>query len=405
MTSFRGRDDGDKHSNQIMWRVTESTIFLCWHHQWRSLDGLVPLADYLQPRPILFSWARYWLLSEVTDEGSAGSSSVHFCQHVAKFCTTQIMAGESTMSVQYAQPITWRGYVETTNDALVVFQACLSGLLPQCSRRLKHKDRVTSGDVYVYDESSTNMKRWTDHISWSPSRVQTNFLLYRQVQSCILRGQRMVAKKKQEPHLTAEASVDARSGRASNPNQKDRRYIGSLTDSYNFVKDGLLKKTITIAIGGTAYHMVCYYTVDDARDRLTTPRGDPLLQVIIPHVILSRQPKFKWLDFDDPGDASGSALGRFHKVSPPHVLPHMLGHEAISSWTQTIPISDPVAMYDMNRSIPAYQQDESGYLVFAEDKNQQEPDHAVQSPRALAWPVWNGSFAHAQHYCDGPYQA
>jgi hypothetical protein len=49
---------------------------------------------------------------------------------------------------------TFHGYIETTQDSLLVFEACRRNILPKISRRLQYKERrlVRSGSVFVFDE-------------------------------------------------------------------------------------------------------------------------------------------------------------------------------------------------------------------------------------------------------------
>lgn len=94
---------------------------------------------------------------------------------------------------------TWRGRVETTNDALRIFQACLNGVLPYCSRRPNRNELsqlIISGNVFVYNEANSGLKRWTDGIDWSPSRLLTNFLIYRQLTSSRSLNKKRTVKKR-----------------------------------------------------------------------------------------------------------------------------------------------------------------------------------------------------------------
>jgi hypothetical protein len=65
------------------------------------------------------------------------------------------------------------GFVESTQDALLVFQACRNGLFRRIRRRLVDRERrlIRSGSIFVYDEHESGIKRWTDGRLWSPSRV------------------------------------------------------------------------------------------------------------------------------------------------------------------------------------------------------------------------------------------
>jgi hypothetical protein len=73
----------------------------------------------------------------------------------------------------------FRGYIETTYDSLLVFEAARRGLIPRVTRRLIERERgmVQSGAVFVFDEQESGIKRWTDGLVWSPSRILGNFLV------------------------------------------------------------------------------------------------------------------------------------------------------------------------------------------------------------------------------------
>ncbi|WBW71221.1 gluconate transmembrane transporter inducer Gti1 [Schizosaccharomyces osmophilus] len=76
------------------------------------------------------------------------------------------------------------GYVGTTLDALWLFQACQQNILPFTARRPQREERkhiIHSGNVFIFNETQSGIKRWTDGVHWSPSRVIGNFLIYRQL--------------------------------------------------------------------------------------------------------------------------------------------------------------------------------------------------------------------------------
>lgn len=164
---------------------------------------------------------------------------------------------------------TWRGRIETTEDALIVFGACFTGYLHYCLRRPKEAEwpqLIVSGNVFVYDEAVSGIKRWTDGKSWSPSRALGDFLLYRQVSE--------PGRKKAKP--------GGRKHRTNTDGKPNRFLVGSLVDSYDFQGDGLIKKTISIELLDihhrvTHHHLVSYYTLNDA-DYLTTPKYDRFLK-------------------------------------------------------------------------------------------------------------------------------
>jgi hypothetical protein len=52
---------------------------------------------------------------------------------------------------------TFHGFIETTTDALLIFEACRRGVLPKIRRRLQERERsaVRSGTVFVFDEKES----------------------------------------------------------------------------------------------------------------------------------------------------------------------------------------------------------------------------------------------------------
>jgi hypothetical protein len=77
----------------------------------------------------------------------------------------------------------FKGYIETTFDSLLVFEAARRGMIPRVTRRLIERERgmVQSGAVFVFDEQESGIKRWTDGLVWSPSRILGNFLVSRPI--------------------------------------------------------------------------------------------------------------------------------------------------------------------------------------------------------------------------------
>ena len=73
----------------------------------------------------------------------------------------------------------FRGFIETTFDALLMFEAARRGMIPRVTRRLHDVERlmVQSGGIFVFDEGESGIKRWTDGHVWSPSRILGNFLV------------------------------------------------------------------------------------------------------------------------------------------------------------------------------------------------------------------------------------
>ncbi|ORZ38210.1 gluconate transport inducer 1/Pac2, partial [Catenaria anguillulae PL171] len=60
-----------------------------------------------------------------------------------------------------------------------------AGLLPRTTRRLTaaEKDRaVYHGAIHVFLERESGIKRWTDKLHWSASRIAGHFLMYREIE-------------------------------------------------------------------------------------------------------------------------------------------------------------------------------------------------------------------------------
>ncbi|KNE73245.1 hypothetical protein AMAG_17423 [Allomyces macrogynus ATCC 38327] len=134
---------------------------------------------------------------------------------------------------------TYYGHIETTHDVLLVVEATRRGHLPRITRRLSERQRqqIRVGSVFVWREHEAGIKRWTDGRPWTPSRMHGSFMVYRE---CARRAAPAVA-----------ASGDA---------------VDAPASTKTAVKDGLVKKTVTVHLTtGAVFHVVCY-TNDDAAD-------------------------------------------------------------------------------------------------------------------------------------------
>lgn len=202
---------------------------------------------------------------------------------------------------------TFHGFVHNSMDGLVLFEACLSGKLHHVPRRPHDRERsslIKSGSIFIYEENASGIKRWTDGVAWSPSRILGNFLIYRELEKPFPPGEKKRAMKRkrtslpgepyprreseqQEPEVvrpltppTPSVSAEPKSAVSNGDQDKEleRSLIGSLVDSYGFRPDGLVKKTMSIAVNGISHHMVSYYKVDDVKNNLLPrPLNDPRL--------------------------------------------------------------------------------------------------------------------------------
>ncbi|GAA5897864.1 hypothetical protein JCM5296_006096 [Sporobolomyces johnsonii] len=209
----------------------------------------------------------------------------------------------------------FRGFVETTLDALLIFEGCKRGFLPKISRRLQDYEKralVVSGAVFVFDEEETGIKRWTDGLSWSPSRTLGNFLVYRELdkkaaqaggneddEGASASSGRLMGglTSKADPiddtadlapvPSTSTARPTSSSARQRSLSEvagvlqldraRERALVGSLTSSYRFRSDGLVKKTISLS----GLHLIGYYRIDDVTSgRLRTPSSHAELMAL-----------------------------------------------------------------------------------------------------------------------------
>ncbi|CAG8524784.1 13184_t:CDS:2 [Acaulospora morrowiae] len=172
---------------------------------------------------------------------------------------------------------TFQGYIETTQDTLLIFEACRRAMLTRICRRLQEKERkiVTSGSVFVFDERESGIKRWTDGLVWSPSRILGNFLIYRELDKRAPAGKKD-SSSPVERQRSGSADIESQAEK-----NKERALVGSLTNSYRFKKGGLIKKTMSIMVNGVSQHMISYYTKEDViACKLKTPSSIPSLAIL-----------------------------------------------------------------------------------------------------------------------------
>ena len=216
---------------------------------------------------------------------------------------------------------TFCGHIASTQDALVLFEACLSGALNHVARRPHDRERsslIKSGNVFIYEEHSSGIKRWTDGVPWSPSRILGNFLVYRELERPFPPGEKKRAMKRSkrppgvskapEPYGRAgnemstgfnaasviASSYDSASSNSPLNEETERSLIGSLVDSYGFKDEGLVKKTVSVTVGGVSHHLVSYYTVADVmNNKFSPPSKDPRFQHITPRPDLITKQNFR----------------------------------------------------------------------------------------------------------------
>ena len=171
------------------------------------------------------------------------------------------------------------GYLADLQDALLIVQLCLSDKLPLVSRRLTlfERESIRSGSVFAFIESPHDgpsgmvtpprkrskdwqpMRRWTDGLSWSKSRVHGHFLVYKEVAE-----KRSMGNKR--------PGMDMETGAMTPPSGAKRGRVGRA--SALLKQDGLMKKTFSIVVDSNVWHVINYYFEEDVeRGILPTPSG------------------------------------------------------------------------------------------------------------------------------------
>jgi hypothetical protein len=184
----------------------------------------------------------------------------------------------------------WSGWIETTGDALVILAATCRSLIPRATRRLVGAEcrMIASGSVFVFDEQESGIKRWTDGVFWSPSRILGNFLLYRET-DCKGAGhgrkgsdedrKRMIMRGAREWEGAGPWQHESAKGRQHTlDRQRELTLVGSLTNNYKFKAAGLMEKvrvvissvslyltlalqTFSVTNSGVAQHLISCYEV------------------------------------------------------------------------------------------------------------------------------------------------
>ncbi|KAL7903989.1 gluconate transport inducer 1/Pac2 [Trichoderma velutinum] len=184
----------------------------------------------------------------------------------------------------------FKGRVVTTWDALLLFEACLQGHINHVPRQLNDRERqelISSGNIFIYEEHASGIKRWADGKSWSPSRIVSNFLIYHELDEPFPPGEKKRALKRKRGSQDVKKANTQSNGSVLDPatiawNRK-KSLVGVLVDSYLHQARGLVKKTITITFQDVPHHLVSYYHLEDVdKKSLVTPSGSPLFRGVKP---------------------------------------------------------------------------------------------------------------------------
>ncbi|KDR75101.1 hypothetical protein GALMADRAFT_248998 [Galerina marginata CBS 339.88] len=158
------------------------------------------------------------------------------------------------------QPPTCVGLrVRTPSDAHIIFHAVATNILRMVTRRLDTDERraISSGCVYVWQErgataeaTGLGIERWTDSISWGPSRVRDEFLYYHE---------RRPMQAELETTSDSDTATHGRRG---------------------YFRQSLIKQTYSVFVatpyGRQKWHLIAYFTQETV-GQLNTIDNHPLL--------------------------------------------------------------------------------------------------------------------------------
>ncbi|KAJ1311120.1 hypothetical protein OPQ81_009621 [Rhizoctonia solani] len=174
--------------------------------------------------------------------------------------------------------------LKSTKDALLIIEAAERGLFPRLVRRLTEQERtqsIYSGAVLVYDEFESQIRRFTDTLVWSPSRIIGNYLVYREMKKHEPRptsraGAALPPRPASSRSLVRPRTDSSLEQSESEQKKKEQLYVGSLTYNERFKPNGLVKRTFSLATKGKHIHVIGYYTYEDAmEDRFLSPSEHP----------------------------------------------------------------------------------------------------------------------------------
>ncbi|KAM9914050.1 hypothetical protein OXX59_007094 [Metschnikowia pulcherrima] len=190
------------------------------------------------------------------------------------------------MSQQFAP--TFHGYILTNDDALMVAEAALANKLPLVQRRPLDGERpkvIRSGNIFVFIEEMSEIKRWTDGVAWSASRILGRFLIYRKLDKNALLSKDSNRKakgsfSKRKGSRDGAIPLDSDMRRNSYSSIQDNSYENTNNSSeattpgtpIPVAQDrGLIKKTLSLSIPASesesgmprTIHLISYFRAYD----------------------------------------------------------------------------------------------------------------------------------------------
>ncbi|KNE71120.1 hypothetical protein AMAG_15791 [Allomyces macrogynus ATCC 38327] len=231
-------------------------------------------------------------------------------------------------------------------DALYLLEACRRGVLPRTTKRLSTDEKrraVFHGAIYLFLEEESGIKRWTDKVDWSASRIAGQFLIYREIHNPAPansgNGKDTSAKDTSAatnpalPVTPTSASATATPAPYDASDEDELSLALSTASSavpakltmpacamarkngFVIKPNGLIKRTISLQCDGATHHIVSYCFPDRVDD---LPR--PSMDARLAHLPLpeSVQPLLKKSSSGGSSKASqaGGAAGPLSSSSP-----------------------------------------------------------------------------------------
>ncbi|KNE69845.1 hypothetical protein AMAG_14374 [Allomyces macrogynus ATCC 38327] len=305
--------------------------------------------------------------------------------------TPSSMSRSAAPRVPPPLPVTYRGYLATFEDALYLLEACRRGVLPRTTKRLSTDEKrraVFHGAIYLFLEEESGIKRWTDKVDWSASRIAGQFLIYREIHNPAAAAASGAGKDtsavKDANAATNPAALPATPTSVSttatpvhcDASDEDEVSLAPSTASslavpaklttpacamarkngFVIKPNGLIKRTISLQCDGATHHIVSYCFPDQVDD-LPRPSMDPrLAHLPLPESVqplLKKSSSGGSSKASQAGGAAGpmsssSAAGRLRpiacggsNVATPFASPMMTPDHGTASF------ADVAAMHDM----------------------------------------------------------
>lgn len=206
----------------------------------------------------------------------------------------------------------FRGTVETSRDAPILITLALHYKIPmttRCPHKMEQQSVIVSGNVFLFYEETSSIKRWTDGGTWSLSQKMGNVLTYRKLNGmCPPREGKQVLKK-----IKSQGS-------------------------YSFNHNELVKKTIMVKFNGCTIRMVAYYDLQHALSgELVQPYQYPELANTVIIDGLARSPTFR-IPLDNFGNELPAITNR--QARPPEIVAPLDPQVPVNSVSESIPVTD-----------------------------------------------------------------